>query len=226
MKTNAENTKEVHISNAALHGTASCNSFASRFMLPTTSNVRRDHETPISDARLIKRLPSRHGCMAVSKSHKTSQAGHLHGSLGSGGGRLRLGRRLLAHLRSNLCGALLAQLFGDDLVAAAHPPPSNEAGHGAKGQQRDDDAAGNAGSIKQRDGQGHTRQSHKHHQDVNQGHQAPVGGIEAQQAGGLDGDSAHERYWKPNQDTKNVEEQMHEGDLQAVWLHDRDGGQH
>ena len=43
-------------------------------------------------------------------------------------------------------------LKASGLVAAAHPPPSNETGHGAQDQQGHDHTTGNAGAVKERDG--------------------------------------------------------------------------
>ena len=37
---------------------------------------------------------------------------------------------------------------------------------------------------------------------------------------------AHDWRWEPNQDTNDVEEEMDEGDLQAVWLHNGQGSKH
>ena len=39
------------------------------------------------------------------------------------------------------------------LVAAAHPPPSNDAGHGAQGKQGHDHTASDAGAVEERDGE-------------------------------------------------------------------------
>ena len=67
---------------------------------------------------------------------------------------------------------------------------------------------------------------HEHREDVDERHKAPVRGVEAEQAGCFDGHLAHHGHREPDQDSNDVEEQVHEGDLQAFLLHDSQGRQH
>ena len=67
---------------------------------------------------------------------------------------------------------------------------------------------------------------HEHGEDVDQRHKAPVRGVEAEQAGRFDGHLTHHGHREPDQDPNDVEEQVHEGDLQALLLHDSQGRQH
>ena len=50
--------------------------------------------------------------------------------------------------------------------------------------------------------------SQKHHEDVDQRDEAPVGGIEPQGAGGVHDHPPHRRGREPNQDANDVEEQV------------------
>mmetsp|Transcript_86902 Transcript_86902/g.106578 ORF Transcript_86902/g.106578 Transcript_86902/m.106578 type:complete len:202 (+) Transcript_86902:255-860(+) len=125
-----------------------------------------------------------------------------------------------SHLGLHLSLTRISLFLAHHLVAATHlVPPIDHTCHTSQGTNGDDHTTGNAGRVEQGNQQANAGHCHKHHQNVDQWNQTPVGSIETQSAGGLDHHPAHHWDWEPNQNANEVETQMAESNLHTALLH-------